>query len=153
MIKIPSLKKIFVILALVTIGYTLMAPPTLAAPDCTKDQKTLCILGKNIGCDPAAPPGGKSPTTGLPGCGIPHFITLVQVVIGFLQIIIIPLAGGFIAYGGFVILTAGGSEERVKQGKKIITAAVIGIVISLGAYIIITALNFIIPAETGFQFQ
>lgn len=121
------LKTIFTIFALVALGYTLVAAPAYA----------IEILGTEIPCDPAQPPNQG-------GCGIDDFILLVKVVIGFLQVIIIPLAVGFIVWGGFVIMTAGGSEERVKQGKKIITAAVIGIVISLGAYLLITAFNFIL---------
>ena len=50
------------------------------------------------------------------------------------------------------VLTAGGSEEKVKQGKKIITTAVIGVAIALGAYLIVTSVNFLI-SDTQFKIQ
>ena len=130
--------KIFYRIALVAIGYTLMASPVFA----------IKILGTEIKCDPALAPNAG-------GCGIDDFILLIKGIIGFLQIIVIPLAVGFIVYGGFVILMAGarGGEQDLKRGKEIITAAIIGIAISLGAYLLVTALNFLIPAGTGFQFK
>jgi len=51
-----------------------------------------------------------------------------------------------IAWGGIVIMTAGGSigteksPSRVSKGKKIITTAVIGIAIALGAWLVINAI-------------
>lgn len=43
-------------------------------------------------------------------------------------------------YGGFLILTAGGNEDKVHQGRGAITAAVIGIAISLGAWLLVNEL-------------
>jgi hypothetical protein len=40
-------------------------------------------------------------------------------------------------YGGFILLTSAGSNEKVGEAKKIITAAVVGLVIVLGSYMII----------------
>ena len=58
--------------------------------------------------------------------------------------IAIPLGVLFVAYGGFVIMTAGGSEEKVKKGKQVITAAVIGIAIAFGSWLIIFTVNQIL---------
>ncbi len=46
-------------------------------------------------------------------------------------------SGLFIAWGAFVIMTAGGSEEKVKKGKEIMTTAITGLVIMLSARLII----------------
>ncbi|MDP3901413.1 MAG: hypothetical protein Q8Q37_00345 [bacterium] len=85
-----------------------------------------------VTCEPSAGPDSG-------GCGLPELIQMLAGIIEFMQVIIIPIAVGFIIWGGIVIMTAGGSEEKVKQGKKIITSAVVGVAISLGAYLIINA--------------
>ncbi len=41
-------------------------------------------------------------------------------------------------YGGFMFLISGGSSDKVGEGKKIITAAVIGLIIVFSSYIIIS---------------
>ena len=45
-----------------------------------------------------------------------------------------------ILYAGVVIMTAAGSEERVSKGKKLIIAALWGIAIALGSWLIINAI-------------
>jgi hypothetical protein len=46
-------------------------------------------------------------------------------------------APAFFAWGGIMILISGGSEERLGKGKKILTGTVIGILLVLGAYLIV----------------
>lgn len=84
-------------------------------------------------------------------CNIQAFLKWIKKLINFLLIIAIPLGAIFVVWGGFVIMTAGGSEDKFKRGKQIITAAVIGIAISFGAWLIINALNFFLVSE--FQFK
>jgi hypothetical protein len=43
-----------------------------------------------------------------------------------------------IIYGGFIWLTAGGNEDKVGQAKRIISAAVVGLIIVLLAWAIVT---------------
>lgn len=43
-------------------------------------------------------------------------------------------------YGGFIWITAGGNENRIKQGKDILVGTVIGLVIIFGSYAAITIL-------------
>lgn len=66
-------------------------------------------------------------------------ISAILGVIGILSVI-------FIIWGGYGYIMAGGSEERVQEAKKTITYAIIGLVLSIGAYIII---NTIIKAIGG----
>ena len=61
------------------------------------------------------------------------FINAAQMMLGVLG----SLALLFFVYGGVVLLTSGGSSERVMQGKKVLTGAVIGIIITLGAWTMI----------------
>lgn len=43
----------------------------------------------------------------------------------------------FFIYGGITLLFSGGSEERVKKGKGILLAAIIGLVIAFSGYLIV----------------
>ncbi|MBI2592840.1 MAG: hypothetical protein HYW37_01595 [Candidatus Colwellbacteria bacterium] len=78
----------------------------------------------------------ECPTT---GCGWEQLVGregLINNVIVFLIYIAVPLATAIIIYGGVLLLTAAGSEERIKQGKTAIYTAVTGLTIVFGSYII-----------------
>lgn len=94
-------------------------------------------------CSPERPP-----TQG--GCGISAFVDLIRRFITGALIIIIPLTVIFITWGGFVIMTAGGSSERVEKGKEMIKIAVTGLLIALGAWLLLTSISKFFFAE---QFQ
>lgn len=86
--------------------------------------------------------------SGSGSCGLPE---LVQVGINLARIILAmsgSLALLMFIYGGFKWLTAAGSAERVDEGKKILTGAVIGLIIIFGAA---TIINFASNALTGTQ--
>jgi len=61
-------------------------------------------------------------------------IKIVQWVLTLLGLIAVIM----ILYGGFTWLTAGGNEEKVATAKKIISAAIIGLIIVLLAWAIVT---------------
>ena len=67
---------------------------------------------------------------------------VIQVVLGFLGTIAVVL----IIVAGFQWMTAAGSEDKIAKAKKIMTAAVIGLVIVLMAYALST---FVINAIIG----
>jgi len=58
--------------------------------------------------------------------------TIIQVVLSLLGAIFLIL----IIYGGITWMTAGGNEDRVARARKILTTAVIGLIIVLAAYAI-----------------
>ncbi len=60
-------------------------------------------------------------------------INIVQWLLGFLGLIAVI----FILYGGFVWMTAGGNEEKIAKAKKVISAAVIGLIVVLLAWAIV----------------
>ena len=60
--------------------------------------------------------------------------TILRYLLGFSAVI----ATIFIVYGGYVYMTAGGEADNTKKGKDIATAAVIGLVITMLAWAIIT---------------
>ena len=51
-----------------------------------------------------------------------------------------PLAGIIMAYGGFMLITSGGNETNKSKGTNAIWAAVWGILITFGAYVIVNAI-------------
>lgn len=52
-------------------------------------------------------------------------------------------------YGGFMFLISAGSSDKVSSAKKIITAAVVGLVIVFASYMII---NFVLSRVLGVKF-
>ncbi len=60
-------------------------------------------------------------------------VNIIKLVLGLMTL----LAVALIIYGGFVWLTAAGNEENVEKAKRIISAAVIGLVIILLAWAIV----------------
>lgn len=79
-------------------------------------------------------PRELGPTFGLGTAGLEStVIKIVQFVLGFLGLIAVIM----ILYGGFMWMTAGGNEEKVASAKKIISAAVIGLIVVLLAWAIV----------------
>ncbi len=61
-------------------------------------------------------------------------INIVQWILGFLGLIAVIM----ILWGGFTWITAGGNEDKVATAKKIISAAVVGLIVVLLAWAIVT---------------
>ncbi|MBI5412250.1 hypothetical protein HZA43_03700 [Candidatus Peregrinibacteria bacterium] len=60
-------------------------------------------------------------------------ITIINYFLGILGLV----AVGFLIYAGVLMVTSGGNEEQVTKGRKVITYAIIGIVIIVLAYTIV----------------
>jgi uncharacterized membrane protein len=111
------------ILALLGMIFILSALPVLAQLDVGLDYGTYTGLGT------------KDIRAGV--------MTIVNVLLGFLGIIAII---GILA-GGFLMMIAGGNQEKTDSGKKAVTAGVIGLVIIFIAYAIATfVINSLITA-------
>lgn len=80
--------------------------------------------------------GSLIPCSGV-DCTLCDLFTLAKNVINFLLEIGLVLAGAFFAWGAFDIMTAGGSENKVKQGRERMTIAITGVAIGLTAWLII----------------
>lgn len=79
------------------------------------------------------------------GCTFCHLLQLVNNVIDFaLYKVAAPLVVIMMIYGGLVIMTAGENSGKVDEGKKIIQAAVIGLLIAMGAWLIISQILAIV---------
>ena len=73
---------------------------------------------------------------------------IIRIVIGFLGIV----AVGLIMYAGWIWMTSEGNEEKIEQAKKILTNAVIGLIIILSAFAIVSfIINSLIGATGGGQ--
>lgn len=86
---------------------------------------------------------GLVPCSGL-DCDLCDLLVLFKNIITFMTQMTVVLAGLFFAWGSFVILTAGDSEEKVSSGKKVMTTAITGVLIAFSAWLIIgTALQIL----------
>lgn len=65
----------------------------------------------------------------------PHnaILSVINYFLTFLAIVAI----GFIIYGGYLMVMAGGDEENVEKGKKILIWAIVGIILVLMSYTIV----------------
>ena len=69
--------------------------------------------------------------------GIPKFVwTIVLNLVADALVAVGFVATGFIVYGGFTYMTSAGDPGKVAKGKKIISSAVIGLVIAMIATIL-----------------
>lgn len=84
------------------------------------------------------------------GMGLPNplqtatFTELLDRIIGFLIAVSIPLAAALIVWGGFQIMTAGGSPDKIKEGKNTILYSVIGFTVVLLAWGLVRILENIL---------
>ncbi|MDZ4228638.1 MAG: hypothetical protein U1C50_00115 [Patescibacteria group bacterium] len=76
-----------------------------------------------------------------------HILQDLECIVKNLFNYIIPFAGmaAFVVLivGGFQYLTAGGDPKKVQQAQGIITGAIIGIIVTLGVYLIFRLLGLI----------
>ena len=73
--------------------------------------------------------------------------TIIQSIIGYLILIGAPILAVMVIYGGFLILTAGDSPEKVKSGKDVILWAVVGYTIVLCSWGVIYIMGQIITGK------
>ncbi len=65
------------------------------------------------------------------------FVKLLFRISRWLFGIIGSLALAFVIYGGFMLILSEGNSEKVQQGKGIITAAIIGLIVAFGGYTLV----------------
>ncbi|MDO8509875.1 MAG: pilin, partial [bacterium] len=79
------------------------------------------------------------------------FVMFLINVARYLFTIIGALALVMFIYGGFTLILSQGSSEKVKKGTEIITAAVIGLVIMFGAYMLVQYLGEAVSIKSDFK--
>lgn len=84
------------------------------------------------------------PTGVVNPCNLCDGLIVTRNIISSLFEVSLVVAGVMVAVGGIMFMTAGGSQDKVKQARKTVTSALIGLVIALMAWTIInTLLSFI----------
>jgi hypothetical protein len=91
--------------------------------------------------------------TDVAGCQLCDFFVLIKNIFNFIAFNLAPpVAGIFIVAAGFLFLASGGSEERVKQAKKIFLNVVIGLVVIYASWLFVNSLVQIIAKDVdGFS--
>jgi len=75
------------------------------------------------------------------GCDLPQFIKLIQNVINFLMFdVAAPLAALMFAWAGVKMFTAGGSPEKINSAKEIFQWVIVGILIALAGWLIVSTI-------------
>jgi len=129
------MKKI-IVFALVFVGILASAPSALAYKQCGSEVGSCSIaeFSFSTGITPSCFQSATNISTAAGWC---DFLQIASNIIGLLYSIVIPLAIFMVAVGGIIILTAGGNEKRLSQGKAFVKSALIGVAIALGAGILI----------------
>ncbi len=71
-------------------------------------------------------------------CTVCDFFVLIKNIVDFLtEYVAMPIAVIILIYGGVTLITAGGSEEKIKKGKNALWQAVWGLLIVFAAWLII----------------
>ncbi len=101
---------------------------------------------------------GASTTIGAAGgpkgpCNFCDGLIVGSNVIQFIWQIATVIAVGMIVWGALVLLTSGGSEERVSRGRKIMTSAVVGLAIALAAWLIVNELLHLLSGNPSFPWS
>ncbi len=74
-------------------------------------------------------------------CGFTDFIQLIQNIINFLMFdVAAPLAAIVFAWAGITMFTAGGSPDKIKQANETFKWVLVGIIITLSAWLIVSAI-------------
>jgi len=80
------------------------------------------------------PQGGAAPSAAAQGTLGQNITLIINYFLGILGLV----AVAFLIYAGILMVTAGGNDEQIGKARKIITYAVIGIVIILLSWTIVT---------------
>lgn len=79
-------------------------------------------------------------------CGVEQFVAQFVRLAQWGLTIVVFIAVLMLVYGGFEFITAGGRQTKISSGQNIISGTIIGLAISMTAYVII---NFSVGAITG----
>lgn len=127
------------------------APAPAAAGQCAQRYPLPTECHDRVKCEVCATPPERyfitNPKCACEGdCDLSDFVGLTIEASRYLFGITGSLALLMFAVGGFWWLTAAGASDRIEKGKKTLVAAVIGILIVFGAWVIVNAL---LAALTG----
>ena len=91
------------------------------------------------------------PCTGLECVDLCQLLLLFQRLIYFgMTLAVLFVAPILILWGAFLIIISGGSAERVSKGKTVLTSTIVGIIITLGAFLIVTTFLHFLGNTQGY---
>lgn len=108
------------------------ASAQINCPDGTKPQGSLCLPE-------------NAPTKGIAGSS--DFVSLANNIIKILLYVCGMIAVVFLIIGGYQYLTSGGNEEAAEKGRKTLLNAIIGIVIIIMAFAIVSVVTNTLSIE------
>jgi hypothetical protein len=140
---------------LATVFFSVLATPALAQPVPAANQTVEPTGGVVPGCDPSLPPNSP-PMTNADGtprtpCDVNAFAQLIKNVIRYLTYIVFPLAAVMIGWGGFQVMTAAGSAEKISKGWSSMRIAGIGLIFVLTSYMIVQFIFKVLGVTTDFS--
>lgn len=77
------------------------------------------------------------------------FVTMLILIANYLFSIVGALALLFFIYGGFTLILSRGSADQTKKGKDILVAAIVGLIIVFGAYMLVRFLGTAVGLKGG----
>lgn len=126
--------KYFKIVILIVLLVLFIVPQTVSA--------ALVPCGRNED-DPSTPNVKEDER-----CTLCHIFIMLQIIINGISIAILAWAAIFIVIGGITIMVAGGSPDKASQGKRMITYAIVGVVIAFGSWLIINiTMNVLVDSD------
>lgn len=81
------------------------------------------------------------------------YIILALNIINYLFGIVGALALIFFIYGGFTLILSRGNSEQTKKGMEIIAAAIIGLIVVFGAYMLVRFLGTAVGLKSDYRLQ
>lgn len=86
-------------------------------------------------------------------CGLADAIILIQRLIEYIFILILPIAAIVFVYVGYLFLTSGGNADKRSKAKKAMLSLVIGIVIIMAAWLIVKTILQTLGVDTSISEQ
>ena len=77
------------------------------------------------------------PSAGINFCTVCDLLKVVENAVNYATLIVLPIGAVAIVYGGFLIMTSGGDSGRLGSGRKALWAAMIGVAITLGSWLLV----------------
>ena len=115
------------------------------------------VLAQTTDCAPNCVQQGLSPLSGLFGTGNISSVTSLSQLLPMIIQLLLGIAGGvaviFVIIGGYQYITSGGNEESAEKGRKTLTNAVIGVVVIILSYAIITVIANLVSTPGGFGYK
>lgn len=108
----------------------------------------------NIWRGTTGPPGGSEEQCNIKGpCTFCDAIKVISNVVQLLFQVAIPIAVAMIVYGALRLMLSGGSPDQITKSRKVMTSAVIGLVIALSAWIIVNTLLHVLTGNLNFPWN